>query len=158
MTHRMIDDNQYMIVFSLRCSLAIQTAIQPWSATVYNHILQQGLQPALTFMPLPDALCGGGRSTIGTSSIGTGSDALSGTESVSSSFTDAASALFGDIRVHYEARMVLIGYINSRTKKLFLNPQDSSRLHAGDMLVALRRGHGAPHGATSSAATSCPYN
>jgi hypothetical protein len=40
----------------LSFSLAVQAALQPWSASIYTQLLQHGRQPDLTFTTLPQAL------------------------------------------------------------------------------------------------------
>ena len=52
-------------------------------------------------------------------------------------------ALYGETRVHYAAaELLLVGFISTRSGKLHLNPHESSRLRAGDTVIALQRGKG----------------
>lgn len=142
------------------CSLAVQTTLQPWSATIYHNILQYGLQPSITFVELPTALCTRtsdpaphNRHNGNTSKIDILPSSARQAQSRYSSKKggiESSYATYEDVRVHFGTQMLLLGFI--RKRQLVLNPPEGSVLVAGDMLVGLtKRVQGGPQGQRSSA-------
>jgi hypothetical protein len=123
-------------------SLAVQTTLQPWSATIYHSILHYGLQPSITFLELPASLCrdavgafpasGGGGSNFPASADSYGFGSYGGRAA-----EITASTTYEAVRVHFAAELLLLGFI--RRQQLTLNPHEGSRLVPGDMLVALSK-------------------
>lgn len=124
------------------CSLAVQTTLQPWSATIYHHILQYGLQPSITFVPLPEELCkataiqqysssgGGGSTAVQSDSYGLGGYGVRAAQK-------SATTTYEAVRVHFGSELLLLGFI--RSKQLVLNPAEGTLLVPGDVLVALSK-------------------
>jgi hypothetical protein len=114
-------------------SLAVQTTLQPWSATIYHSILQYGLQPSITFLELPASLCrnaGGSEFPASADSYGFGGYGGRAAEI-------SASTTYEAVRVHFAAELLMLGFI--RKQQLTLNPHESTRLVPGDVLVALSK-------------------
>lgn len=123
----------------------MQTTLQPWSATIYHKILQQGLQPSLAFVKVPDTLFTLKSTEAGLSSPTAAAAAGSGGSSHGSG-PAAAAAVYGfvdctvsfeEARVAVAADLLTIGYVSRMSGQLHLNPSESSRLNPGDILVAL---------------------
>jgi hypothetical protein len=124
------------------CSLAVQTTLQPWSATIYHSILHYGLQPSITFLELPASLC---RNAAGSFPASSGGDPNFPARANSYGFgsyggraaENAVSTTYEAVRVHFAAELLLLGFI--RKQQLTLNPHEGSRLVPGDVLVALSK-------------------
>jgi hypothetical protein len=123
-------------------SLAVQTTLQPWSATIYHSILHYGLQPSITFLELPAGLC---RNAAGSFPASSGGDPNFPASANSYGFgsyggraaENAVSTTYEAVRVHFAAELLLLGFI--RKQQLTLNPHEGSRLVPGDVLVALSK-------------------
>jgi hypothetical protein len=106
-------------------SLAVQTTLQPWSAAVYHSILQQGCQPSMAFVPVPQALF----------ALKAGAEVLEGgLQHVPDCHCNIS---FEEARVAVQAELLSIGYVSGASGQLHLNPEEGSRLSPGDILVAL---------------------
>jgi hypothetical protein len=127
--------------------LAVQTTLQPWSASIYHSILQQGLQPSLTFSKVPETLfvlkSSETASAASLDPLQANSAAGSfGGKPPGGRFTAVdqladCTVSFEDARVAVAANMLTLGYVSRADGQLYLNPTDSSRLSQGDILVAL---------------------
>jgi hypothetical protein len=133
--------------------LAVQTTLQPWRASIYHSILQQGLQPSLTFTQVPQTLfvLKSGKASILQSPRAASSASLSvlqanplgrgfGGKLARLSHTpdwDDCTVSFEEARVAVSGHMLTIGYISKVDGQLYLNPPESNRLSQGDVLVAL---------------------
>lgn len=129
-------------------SLAVQTTLQPWSASIYHSILQQGLQPSLTFTKVPKTLFDlksreaamlGGPKPASYEQQGNLVTNQADNSSSLQHFSDLADCTvsFEEARVAVAADLLTLGYISKSDRQLYLNPQESSRLSPGDLLVAL---------------------
>lgn len=123
--------NCVLLFISCCCSLAVQTAIQPWTATATHYILQHGVQPNLEFVRLPDSL-------------------FEPCDAAAAAAATAGTVSYQHVRGRYGVDMVPLGFYSSSRQQLLLNPSEGSRLEPGDILVALARATGALH---SQAAT-----
>ncbi|WIA35393.1 hypothetical protein OEZ86_003839 [Tetradesmus obliquus] len=123
-------------------SLAVQTAIQPWTATVFHHILQHGLQPHLAFTPLPDALFSTAARTAARSQTSQSAEAAT-----RAATQQEGTVAYRDAAAQCGVDAVVLGFFSSSRQQLQLNPPDSSRLEPGDALVVLTRtaGHKQSH-------------
>lgn len=130
-----------LCAFALCCSLAVQTTLQPWSATIYHNILQQGVQPSLAFTKVPETLFllkSSETGTLGSPTAGRNSSNANGTrQDYLAMFSDDCTVSFEEARVAVSSTMLTIGYVSRSDGQLHLNPSESSRLTPGDMLVAL---------------------
>lgn len=129
----------------LCCSLAVQTTLQPWSATIYHNILQQGVQPSLAFTKVPETLFllkSNEAGALGSPTAGRdSSSALLSANGIRqdhfATVSDDCTVSFEEARVAVSSTMLTIGYVSRSDGQLHLNPSESSRLTPGDMLVAL---------------------
>lgn len=117
------------------CSLAVQTTLQPWSASIYHSILQQGLQPSLTFTQVPGTLF-----LLSSSSPGSNpadSPGFNPRPSLLNPELGDRTVSFEDARVAVAGDMLTIGYVSRADGQLYLNPPETARVSPGDVLVAL---------------------
>jgi hypothetical protein len=117
----------------------VQTTLQPWSASIYHSILQQGLQPSLTFTKVPEALFLLKSSEVpsGPGSAGLVSGSNPGSAKGFSRNLADCTVSFEEARGAVAAGMLTVGYVSGTDGQLYLNPPESSRLSPRDTLVAL---------------------
>lgn len=132
-------------------SLACQTTVQPYSATLYGYILQEAQQPNLAFVQVPPALfvlndrASGARQARTASAGAKAVSAAAGSaghgkgaaKAAAAQCAERVSVTYEQARLGVQAELLTIGYVSHSDGRLHLNPPESSCLLPGDTLVGL---------------------